>query len=101
MKRGGQVIYSGPLGRNSHKIIEYFEVIYLPVIVFYFMVFPKQRMLLSNSILIQLLQAIPGVLKIKPKYNPATWMLEVSSIAAEVRLKMDFAEHYKSSSLHQ
>lgn len=28
MKRGGQVIYLGPLGRNSHKIIEYFEVIY-------------------------------------------------------------------------
>lgn len=27
MKRGGQVIYLGPLGRNSHKIIEYFEVI--------------------------------------------------------------------------
>ena len=27
MKRGGQAIYSGPLGRNSHKIIEYFEVI--------------------------------------------------------------------------
>lgn len=26
MKRGGQVIYSGPLGQNSHKIIEYFEV---------------------------------------------------------------------------
>lgn len=26
MKRGGQVIYLGPLGRNSHKIIEYFEV---------------------------------------------------------------------------
>jgi ABC-type multidrug transport system ATPase subunit len=27
MKRGGQVIYSGTLGRNSRKIIEYFEVI--------------------------------------------------------------------------
>jgi ABC-type multidrug transport system ATPase subunit len=27
MKRGGQVIYSGTLGRNSCKIIEYFEVI--------------------------------------------------------------------------
>ena len=26
MKRGGQVIYSGPLGRNSHKVVEYFEV---------------------------------------------------------------------------
>ncbi|GLU22293.1 hypothetical protein SLE2022_383810 [Rubroshorea leprosula] len=70
MKRGGQVIYSGPLGRNSHKIIEYFE-------------------------------AIPGVPKIQDKYNPATWMLEVSSVAAEVRLGMDFAEYYKSSALHQ
>ncbi|XP_059456290.1 ABC transporter G family member 35-like [Corylus avellana] len=70
MKRGGQVIYSGPLGRNSQKIIEYFE-------------------------------AIRGVTKIKEKYNPATWMLEVSSMAAEVRLGMDFAEHYKSSSLCQ
>ncbi|KAI4352597.1 hypothetical protein L6164_006833 [Bauhinia variegata] len=27
MKRGGQVIYGGPLGRNSHKLIEYFEAI--------------------------------------------------------------------------
>ncbi|KAF5941811.1 hypothetical protein HYC85_019453 [Camellia sinensis] len=70
MKRGGQVIYSGPLGRNSRKIIEYFE-------------------------------AIPGIPKIKEKYNPATWMLEASSVAAEVRLGIDFAEHYKSSSLHQ
>ncbi|XP_008791552.1 ABC transporter G family member 42-like [Phoenix dactylifera] len=70
MKRGGQVIYSGPLGRNSHKIIEYFE-------------------------------AIPGVPKIKDKYNPATWMLEVSSIAAEVRLGIDFAEYYRSSDLHR
>ncbi|XVF24909.1 hypothetical protein REPUB_Repub13aG0168300 [Reevesia pubescens] len=70
MKRGGQVIYSGPLGRNSHKIIEYFE-------------------------------SIPGTSKIKDKYNPATWMLEVSSVAAEVRLGIDFAEQYKSSSLYQ
>ncbi|XP_002515969.2 ABC transporter G family member 29 [Ricinus communis] len=70
MKRGGQVIYLGPLGRNSHKIIEYFE-------------------------------AIPGVPKIKEKYNPATWMLEVSSIAAEIQLGIDFAEYYKSSSLFE
>ncbi|XP_062229007.1 ABC transporter G family member 42 [Phragmites australis] len=70
LKRGGQVIYSGQLGRNSQKMVEYFE-------------------------------AIPGVSKIKDKYNPATWMLEVSSIAAEVRLKMDFAEYYKTSDLHK
>ncbi|KAH7684878.1 Xenobiotic-transporting ATPase protein [Dioscorea alata] len=70
MKRGGQVIYSGPLGRHSLNIIEYFE-------------------------------AIPGVSKIKDKCNPATWMLEVSSMAAEVQLGIDFAEYYRSSSLHQ
>ncbi|CAH8353869.1 unnamed protein product [Eruca vesicaria subsp. sativa] len=68
MKRGGQVIYSGPLGKDSHKIVEYFE-------------------------------AIPGVPKIPEKYNPATWMLEASSLAAEMKLGVDFAELYKSSSL--
>lgn len=26
MKRGGQVIYGGPLGRHSYKLVEYFEV---------------------------------------------------------------------------
>ncbi|TYG97908.1 hypothetical protein ES288_A10G075400v1 [Gossypium darwinii] len=70
MKRGGQVIYFGRLGRNSQKIIEYFE-------------------------------AVPGITKIKEKQNPATWMLEVSSAAVEAQLGIDFAEHYKSSSLYQ
>ncbi|KAL5697556.1 ABC transporter G member 36 [Ranunculus cassubicifolius] len=70
MKRGGQLIYAGPLGQNSHKIIEYFE-------------------------------GVAGVAKIKEKYNPATWMLEASSIAAEVRLGMDFAEYYRASPLAQ
>ncbi|PKI49305.1 hypothetical protein CRG98_030233 [Punica granatum] len=27
MKRGGQVIYAGPLGRHSHRLIEYFEAV--------------------------------------------------------------------------
>ncbi|XP_076904317.1 ABC transporter G family member 35-like [Bidens hawaiensis] len=70
LKRGGQVIYSGPLGRNSQHIIEYFV-------------------------------AINGVPKIPEKYNPATWMLEVSSSAAEMRLGIDFAEYFTTSSLHQ
>ncbi|KAK2971133.1 hypothetical protein RJ640_008557 [Escallonia rubra] len=70
MKRGGQVIYSGPLGRNSKKVIAYFE-------------------------------EIPGVPKIKEKYNPATWMLEVSSVAAEAQLGIEFAQHYKASTLNQ
>eukprot|EP00249_Psilotum_nudum_P016596 c25899_g1_i3 orf=377-2713(+) len=70
MKRGGQVIYAGPVGRNSQKIIEYFE-------------------------------GIPGVPKIKDNYNPATWMLEVTSNASEQRLGVDFGDIYEGSSLFQ
>ncbi|KAF6151770.1 hypothetical protein GIB67_010344 [Kingdonia uniflora] len=29
LKRGGQVSYAGPLGRCSHKLVEYFEVIFI------------------------------------------------------------------------
>ncbi|KAG6550030.1 hypothetical protein Mapa_008543 [Marchantia paleacea] len=69
LKRGGQIIYAGPLGRQSHKLVEFFE-------------------------------AVPGVPKIKEGYNPATWMLEVSSMAVEQRLGIDFADYYKKSSLY-
>ncbi|KAK4441272.1 Pleiotropic drug resistance protein 2 [Sesamum alatum] len=70
MKRGGQVIYAGPLGRHSHKLVEYFE-------------------------------AVPGVQKIKEGYNPATWMLDVTSSAAEAQLDVDFAEIYANSDLYR
>ncbi|KAH9312922.1 hypothetical protein KI387_027957 [Taxus chinensis] len=70
MKRGGKIIYAGPLGQKSHKMIEYFE-------------------------------SVPGVPKIKDRYNPATWMLEVSTAASELRLGIDFAEHYKNSPLYE
>ena len=36
MKRGGQVIYSGQLGQNSQKIIEYFEVLLHILKIFHF-----------------------------------------------------------------
>ncbi|GAB2255079.1 hypothetical protein Droror1_Dr00008857 [Drosera rotundifolia] len=70
MKRGGQVIYTGPLGRRSHKLVEYFE-------------------------------AIPGVPKIQDGYNPATWMLEVTTQQVEVQLGVDFADLYPNSPLYQ
>ncbi|CAI9281129.1 unnamed protein product [Lactuca saligna] len=70
LKRGGKVIYAGPLGRHSQSIIDYFE-------------------------------EVPGVPKITEKYNPATWMLEVSSGAAELRLGIDFADYYSASPLKQ
>ncbi|KAH9288446.1 hypothetical protein KI387_032563 [Taxus chinensis] len=50
---------------------------------------------------IKYFEAIPGVPKIKDKYNPATWMLEVTSIAVEQRLGVDFAQVYKESTLYQ
>ncbi|CAI0407524.1 unnamed protein product [Linum tenue] len=65
MKRGGQVIYAGSLGRHSHKL------------------------------------AVPGVPRIKDGYNPATWMLEVSSPSMELQLDVDFAQIYANSSLYQ
>ncbi|KAL7612639.1 hypothetical protein Lser_V15G05457 [Lactuca serriola] len=70
MKMGGQIIYAGPLGKNSHKLVEYFE-------------------------------SISGVPKIKDGYNPATWVLEVTSLGIESQLDVDYAEIYFNSSLYQ
>lgn len=46
-------------------------------------------------------QAVPGVPKIKQGYNPATWMLEVTSVGVEQRLEVDFAEIYAKSPLFE
>ncbi|KAL2488344.1 ABC transporter G family member 29 [Forsythia ovata] len=46
-------------------------------------------------------EAITGAPKIKEKYNPAAWMLEVSSVASQARLGMDFSEYYKSTNLSE
>ncbi|KAK4604273.1 hypothetical protein RGQ29_012679 [Quercus rubra] len=68
LKRGGELIYAGPLGPKSSELIQYFE-------------------------------AVDGVPKIRSGYNPATWMLEVTSAAEENRLGVDFAEIYRKSNL--
>ena len=47
------------------------------------------------------LQAVPGVPKIKDGYNPATWVLEISSPVIESQLDVDFAELYTKSELYQ
>ncbi|KAK9946082.1 hypothetical protein M0R45_011563 [Rubus argutus] len=69
LKRGGEEIYVGPLGRHSTHLIKYFE-------------------------------GIDGVPKIKDGYNPATWMLEVTSAAQEVVLGVNFTNIYRSSELY-
>ncbi|XP_038698803.1 pleiotropic drug resistance protein 3-like isoform X2 [Tripterygium wilfordii] len=70
LKRGGHVIYFGPLGHHSSRVIEYFE-------------------------------GISGVPKISSNYNPATWMLEVTSASSEAELCVDFTKIYRDSALYQ
>ncbi|KAJ9537475.1 hypothetical protein OSB04_030208 [Centaurea solstitialis] len=50
--------------------------------------------------LIKYFEDIEGVSKIKDGYNPATWMLEVSTSSQEVALGVDFTEIYKNSELY-
>ncbi|EPS67051.1 hypothetical protein M569_07724, partial [Genlisea aurea] len=70
LKRGGEEIYVGPLGRHSCELIKYFE-------------------------------GIKGVSRIKDSYNPATWMLEVTSISQEEALGVNFAQIFKESELRR
>jgi len=44
-------------------------------------------------------QAMPGVPALRQGVNPATWMLEVTTPAAEQRLGLDFADAYRKSEL--
>ncbi|GJN19304.1 hypothetical protein PR202_gb06566 [Eleusine coracana subsp. coracana] len=51
--------------------------------------------------LIEYFEGIQGVKKIKDGYNPATWMLEVTTLAQEDILGVNFAEVYKNSGLYR
>lgn len=55
----------------------------------------------QSRVLVEYFEAIPGVPKITEGYNPATWMLEVSSPLAEAHLDVDFAEIYANSALYR
>nr|POF00776.1 abc transporter g family member 36 [Quercus suber] len=52
-----------------------------------------------SSHLIKYFESIKGVRKIKDGYNPATWMLEVTSSAEEITLGVDFTNVYRNSDL--
>ncbi|XP_042500566.1 pleiotropic drug resistance protein 2-like [Macadamia integrifolia] len=51
--------------------------------------------------LIEYFESISSVPKIKDGYNPATWMLEVTTASVEAQLGLDFAEVYANSTLYQ
>ncbi|PHU19129.1 Pleiotropic drug resistance protein 1 [Capsicum chinense] len=54
-----------------------------------------------SSDLIKYFESMPGVAKIKEGYNPATWMLEVTTAAQEMTLGVDFTNLYKNSDLYR
>ena len=47
------------------------------------------------------MQGIPGVPEIRPGLNPATWVLEITTPAAEQRMGADFADLYAQSELYR
>ena len=98
MKRGGEEIYVGPLGHHSSELIKYFEVRW-----YYknFQIFLDFFRITNYIILVHIVQGIQGVRKIKDGYNPATWMLEVTTVSQEQILGVDFCDLYKKSELYQ
>ncbi|KAF8657997.1 hypothetical protein HU200_059457 [Digitaria exilis] len=53
-----------------------------------------------SSELIKYFEGIQGISKIRDGYNPATWMLEVTTISQEQALGVDFSDIYKKSELY-
>ncbi|KAH7549895.1 hypothetical protein JRO89_XS13G0101800 [Xanthoceras sorbifolium] len=51
----------------------------------------------QSQIMVDYFQAISGITPIPSGYNPATWMLEVTTPAIEQRLSVDFADLYRKS----
>jgi hypothetical protein len=47
-----------------------------------------------------IIQGIQGVSKIKRGYNPAAWMLEVTTTSQEQIVGFDFSDIYKKSELY-
>ncbi|CAN4105847.1 unnamed protein product [Withania somnifera] len=54
-----------------------------------------------SRLLIDYFQSIPGVPTIKEGYNPATWMLDITTPAVEAQLNVDFGDIYANSDLYR
>ncbi|KAG6706402.1 hypothetical protein I3842_07G220900 [Carya illinoinensis] len=55
----------------------------------------------QSSHLIKYFEELNGVPKIRDGYNPATWMLEVTSAGQEASLGLNFTDVYKNSELYR
>ncbi|XP_019101287.1 PREDICTED: ABC transporter G family member 34-like [Camelina sativa] len=55
----------------------------------------------NSQKLVEYFEGIEGVPKIKDGYNPATWMLDVSTPSMESQMSVDFAQIFANSSINQ
>ena len=53
----------------------------------------------DSADLVSYFEGIEGVPKLQGGINPATWMLEISTVSAEERLGQDFSDIYAQSDL--
>lgn len=97
LKRGGEEIYVGPLGRHSVHLINYFEVRLITIWLWLLWI----ANFTGRDYFYTFYQEIDGVPKIKDGYNPATWMLEVTSPGEEATLGVNFPDIYKNSELYR
>lgn len=74
LKRGGEVIFSGPLGRGAQTLVKYFEGVE-----------GVPRFEVADA---------AGV-----KHNPSNWALEITTSTAEERLGLNFAQLFRESQL--
>ncbi|GAB2234955.1 hypothetical protein Droror1_Dr00004228 [Drosera rotundifolia] len=54
-----------------------------------------------SQIMIDYFQGIEGVAPISPGYNPATWILEITTPTVEERIGEDFADIYRNSNQYR
>ncbi|CAB1108061.1 ABC [Ectocarpus sp. CCAP 1310/34] len=90
LKKGGQVVFFGPLGENSTNLICYLQVkntnTHIP----------------RSCNFICYLQSIPNTVPIRDHVNPATWMLEVIGAGTTGKSNPQmYADSYKRSKLRK
>ena len=53
----------------------------------------------QSSDMIAYFEGVPGVPQMESGYNPATWMLDISTISAELNRKQGLADSWRDSHL--
>ncbi|KAJ4889359.1 ABC transporter G family member 34 [Raphanus sativus] len=61
----------------------------------------RARRLRHHSQKLEYFEDVQGVLEIKDGYNPATWMLDITTPSMESQMCVGFAQLFTNSSIHR